>query len=431
MRDYKVQGQLGMEQDARQYVVKLAEIFKEVWRVLKDSGTCWINIGDTYNGTKVGNTNNAQKKGVNTNTFNKPRQNWAQKGSLLQLPARLALEMQSFGWSIPGQVIWWKPNGFPNSSKKRFTLDYEFLYMFSKKEKYYFEQQYEPLAESTIKESLSEYRGKGRKDYAAEGIQNPSDSKRNIIRTIRFGGNKAKGYSNEIYSGRPWEPSKRTIEPQGEYRRNAIALGWNENEDYGDWYFNKREKKSFHEHKDDGGEGMHQPHYKGLKNLSYPYGRQKRSVWKISTTPYPGLHFAVYPLKLIETPIKAGCPLYICNNCGKPAELQYAEKRINTRPGINVLQKKSGTDEDPNKAIHRADISIYRQKILRRKAGYINCNCNAGFHPGVVLDPFLGAGTTALAAKMLGRHFIGIDIKREYIDQAKERLKKYGFDMQG
>ena len=158
-----------------------------------------------------------------------------------------------------------------------------------------------------------------------------------------------------------------------------------------------------------------------------PYGangRNKRAVWTIPTKPFPEAHFAVYPEKLIEPTIQAGCPRYVCKKCGK-ARMKIIDnsERINTRPGLDTGNMKSGKDIDPNKELHNSDLSKYRQQIKYKEIGYTDCGCNAGFEGGIVLDPFSGAGTTAVVAKKQGKQYLGIELKQEYIDMANKRIR--------
>ena len=153
-------------------------------------------------------------------------------------------------------------------------------------------------------------------------------------------------------------------------------------------------------------------------------GRNKRAVWTIPTKPFPEAHFAVYPEKLIEPMIQAGCPRYVCKKCGKArVKIIDNSERINTRPGLDTGNMKSGKDIDPNKELHKSDLSKYRQQIRYKEIGLTDCGCNAGFEGGVVLDPFSGAGTTAVVAKKQGKQYIGIELKQEYIDMANKRIK--------
>ena len=133
-------GQLGLEPTPQEYIEHLCGIFDEVKRVLKPTGACWVNLGDTYNGAKTGNTETNKNAKVVADTFKKsPVQGLGQK-SLVQIPARFAIAMCDRGWILRNEIIWHKPNVMPQSVKDRFTVDHEKFYFFTKEPTYYFNQ---------------------------------------------------------------------------------------------------------------------------------------------------------------------------------------------------------------------------------------------------------------------------------------------------
>lgn len=133
-------GQLGLEPTPFEYIEHLLMIFDEVKRVLKPTGACWVNIGDTYNGAKNGK--------VSTDTFHKETVEGIGKKSLVQIPSRFAIGMTDHGWILRNEIIWHKPNVMPQSMKDRFTVDFEKMYFFTKEPTYYFVQQKEQSAGS-------------------------------------------------------------------------------------------------------------------------------------------------------------------------------------------------------------------------------------------------------------------------------------------
>ena len=141
-RNYHIDGQLGLEKTFIEYIDKLMTIFDEVKRILKRSGTCFVNIDDSYSGMKVGNTETIKNPNVVANDFVKPKQNIPTK-SLIGIPERFAIAMTDRGWIRRNTIIFYKPNAMPESAKDRFTNDFEYLYFFSKSSKYYFEQQFD------------------------------------------------------------------------------------------------------------------------------------------------------------------------------------------------------------------------------------------------------------------------------------------------
>ncbi len=223
LRDYKTEGQLGLEPTFQEYINKLVGIFDQVKRVLKKEGSCWVVIGDTYQSTAP-NTKNTRP----TNTGNKAAEDnfrfdsGLPGKSLLMIPQRFAIAMLDKGWILRNDIIWYKPNCMPSSATDRFTVDYEHIFFFTKSQNYYFETQYEPLQKSTIER----------------------DRYPRLSETSKY-------KDNHYYGLRD--------------RNNGIINSNGEN-------------------------------------------RIKRTVWKITTKPYPEAHFAVFPEELIKTPILAGCP---------------------------------------------------------------------------------------------------------------------------
>lgn len=170
LRDYGVEGQLGLEPTFQEYITKLCDIFDEVKRVLKKEGTCWVNIGDTYasgggasrhrgyNDPKYPNGRNGNFDEPNAN----PQQGALEK-SLCQIPSRFAIEMTNRGWILRNEIIWHKPNCMPSSVEDRFTVDFEKIFFFVKSKKYYFEQQLEPYTSPMNRwggEKTEAYQGK-------------------------------------------------------------------------------------------------------------------------------------------------------------------------------------------------------------------------------------------------------------------------------
>lgn len=273
LRDYGVDGQLGMESTFQEYINKLCDIFDEVKRVLKDDGTCWVNIGDSYDGNKRGKTDLIVSEAAKHSCENLIKKTQLQNKCLLQIPSRFAIEMTNRGWILRNELIWHKPSCMPASVKDRFTVDYEKIFFFSKSKKYYFEQQKEPMKTNDI---------------------NPPRGSKGVIGQLNSG------------------------------LRKQDLLG---RSDY--TCFDAR--------------------YKLPKDLM----RNMRCVWSINNQPFSGLHFATFPEKLVETPIKAG-----------------------TKKG------------------------------------------------GIVLDIFMGSGTTGVVAKKLGRNYIGIELNEKYVEMAERRISK-------
>jgi len=158
LRDYSVEGQIGLEADFRDYIEKLLSIFDEVHRILKPTGTLWVNLGDTYGGSGMG-TSKSDKRYASKETYrptgtesrSAALRRTSYNKSLLLIPERFAIAMVEKGWKLRNKIIWKKTNCIPESVKDRFTKSYEYIYFFVKSENYYFKQQFEPVKETSVK----------------------------------------------------------------------------------------------------------------------------------------------------------------------------------------------------------------------------------------------------------------------------------------
>ena len=321
LRDYGVDGQLGREPTFQEYITKLCDIFDEIKRVLKKTGTCWVNLGDTY-GTQSGAMRDGKFGTKNTNNQQVIQPKSIHK-CLLQIPSRFAIEMTNRGWILRNRIIWHKPNCMPSSAKDRFTVDFEELFFFVKSKKYYFEPQYE---RATYTDNRKD---KGRHQY------NNRNTQCGVLVTDK---------------------------------------------------------------------------------------RNKRCVWKIPTKGFKEAHFAVFPEALIETPIKAGCPQYICKKCGKPRE-RIIETEFIPQPDVSPERNKRGVYRKPMDKSNRWQ-HFPRGTTKAKTKGWTDCGCSAGFRPGIIMDPFMGAGTVGVVARKQLRDYLGIDLNTEYCKMAQKRISK-------
>lgn len=180
LRDYGHDEQLGSEKHFNDFVKNLANVFDEIKRVLKDTGTCFVNLGDTFNGYKAGNTSNkGYKENTVIDTFVKPKTELPNK-SLCMIPERFAIEMISRGWCLRNQIIWHKPNQMPQSATDRFTVDFEKIFFFTKKSiGYYFEQQLEPYTKPLDRWGGTDLDANGKSEWD-KGTGQTSYRKRNM-----------------------------------------------------------------------------------------------------------------------------------------------------------------------------------------------------------------------------------------------------------
>ncbi|MBW2993472.1 site-specific DNA-methyltransferase [Candidatus Woesearchaeota archaeon] len=363
LRDYGVEGQIGLEKTLEEYLDKLLTITKELKRILKKTGTLWWNHGDCYITTPMGNLGKSGwdrhsrqesqkamtnkicqvcgknfKGGVSRqfcsikclNTIsNEQRTKYraAQQKCMLLQNYRLILKMiDKQGWILRNTCIWHKPNSMPSSVKDRFSTTYEPVFFLTKSKKYWFDL-----------------------DSVRIACQEKSIER-------------AKG----IYAGNYTKEKMTAIAPKLEYG----------NPD----------------------------------RFCSPLGRNPGDLFTIPTQPFLEAHFATFPEKLVEPFIKAGCPQEICVKCGKARE-----------PISETTRTETTRNRDDG---GQRNYDGMRWISETRNIGYKKCDCNAGFKPGIVFDPFSGAGTTCLVAKKLNRNYLGVDINPDYVKMAERRIEK-------
>jgi DNA modification methylase len=304
LRDYGMAGQIGLEETPAEFIARLVEVFRQVRRVLRDDGTAWVNMGDTYaSGGRGGGGSFMAERGDGA---------WAGKGSatgwrsapaglkhkdLMGIPWRLAFALQDDGWYLRQDIIWSKPNPMPESTRDRCTKSHEYLFLLSKSPRYYYDQDAikEPVALSSIArmaQDIEQQRGSDRVPGKTNGPMKAVRSKRDSFKR---------------------DDSKREQPIPGQ------SLG------------------------------THRP---DREESDWPLDtRNKRSVWTVPTQGFKGAHFATFPPDLIRPCVLAGAPL-----------------------------------------------------------------------GGVVLDPFGGAGTTAVVAMQEGRKSILCELNPEYAAMAERRI---------
>lgn len=156
LRDYGVEGQIGLEPTPDAFVAEMVAVFREVWRVLRDDGTVWLNLGDSYAGGKQGrgDTEYEFRKGraAPCDAKQRPVPFGLKPKDLIGIPWRVAFGLQQTGWYLRQDIIWAKPNPMPESVTDRCTKAHEYLFLLSKREQYYYDAEAiaEPVAESSI-----------------------------------------------------------------------------------------------------------------------------------------------------------------------------------------------------------------------------------------------------------------------------------------
>ena len=160
LRDYGVDGQIGLEETPDAYVQRLVEVFREVRRVLRDDGTLWLNLGDSYASVHTGG-HKSQKSTVGANkvgiqeirqTKAKPNSYGLKEKDIIGIPWRVAFALQADGWYLRQDIIWHKPNPMPESVTDRCTKSHEYIFLLSKSKKYYYDNEAikEPVSDSSV-----------------------------------------------------------------------------------------------------------------------------------------------------------------------------------------------------------------------------------------------------------------------------------------
>lgn len=378
LRDYEVEGQIGLEKTLEKYLKKLLRITEELKRVLKPTGVMFWNHGDCYGNSAGRNNRVGEPKGITAGIDFKI--NAVQDKCLVFQNYRLILKMiDEQGWILRNTIIWHKPNSMPSSVKDRFSNSYDPVFMMVKNKKYWFD---------------------------LDAVRKPSQSFEPF--NIRKRKGKAVGFMAS-----PPETTK-ISKDQAESFGSPRA---------------RQHRKEFNTKMAGGGSGIkgHSGYYsKDGKLLINPAGKNPGDVWKIPTQPFPEAHFATFPEKLVEPMIKSSCPTQICKKCGKARVRIVKTELINQRP--HKLHKGRARESVDKNSPYELPAAFARTGIQGenqyKTIGWTDCGCNAGWKAGIVLDPFMGSGTVAVVAEKLRRNWLGIEIKPEYIKIAKGRLKQ-------
>lgn len=143
LRDYGIDNQIGLEETPDDYIERVVDVFREVKRVLRDDGILWVNIGDTYNGSKKGNTEIYKHKSCSDANQNFKKKLWdgAKPKDLIGIPWMLAFALRNDGWYLRQDIIWAKNNPMPEPVKDRCTRSHEYVFMLTKSKKYWFDHE--------------------------------------------------------------------------------------------------------------------------------------------------------------------------------------------------------------------------------------------------------------------------------------------------
>ena len=298
LRNYGTDDQIGLEASVERWVEQLVDVVEASGRLLKPTGSLWLNLGDSY----------SRHESVG-----------APAKSLLLGPERIALELTKRGWTVRNKIVWAKTNPMPSSVKDRLSCTWESIYLLTHSRHYYFD---------------------------LDAIRIPHRTTRTAGSTADRSGGETTGTAS--LSKPDW----------------AGPLAGNQS-------------------------GLKAA--KAAGRAGHPLGKNPGDVWHLATSNFRGAHFATFPEQLVTRPLLASCPERVCTNCDKP-----------WRRGTHRLV---------------GHLAV---------AGELEpgCDCGGEHRPGIVLDPFLGAGTVAVAARRHGRDWLGIELNPGYAELARTRIEK-------
>lgn len=315
LRDYGVDGQIGLEPTLGEHLIVMVEVFEAVRRVLKPTGTLWINYGDCYATTPNGRSAaDTKATGDDDRTFrDKPFSTIGgtlKAKDLCMVPNRLAIALQEAGWWVRSEIVWAKPNPMPESIRDRPATSHEKIFLLSKSSRYWYDA--EAVRQVPAETSIGRW---------SQDIEGQEGSHR------ANGGAKTNGTMKAVGG------------PRGKQAQTADSAG-------AAGASSGRRMAGFNERWDEA------EHLRGVGRNLRNYEPAPVAVWNIATQPFSGAHFATFPPELAERCILAGCP-----------------------------------------------------------------------KGGLVLDPFGGAGTTALVALRHGRRAALIELNTEYAGLSRRRIE--------
>lgn len=161
LRDYGVEVQIGLEQTPDEYVAEMVAVFREVRRVLRDDGTLWLNLGDSYAANRSYQVTPTKHKSLDFGRSNATKvPDGLKPKDLIGIPWRVAFALQADGWYLRQDVIWHKPNPMPESVRDRCTKAHEYIFLLSKSERYYFD--HEAIREEAVRGAAGSRFDKGK-----------------------------------------------------------------------------------------------------------------------------------------------------------------------------------------------------------------------------------------------------------------------------
>jgi site-specific DNA-methyltransferase (cytosine-N4-specific) len=390
--------QWGLERDFRDFLAKLQLLMTEIRRILKPTGTCFINLGDTYSG----GYNHSDWEGTDERFDQRMKKNkhQAQKKDHFSaktrygIPERFYINCIDDGWIARNHIIWAKSNAMPTSVKDRFQNKWESIFFFAKNKKYWFN------LDAVREKPLSEgYRPFNRRVRDAKKLDQLD-------------------LTGAMVHAKASEKEKGNYQPNG---RSNFGTGSD---------IKKNMEKA--KYKDIGSQGAAvslkermatKRKDEGLEHdscLNDPKGKNPGDIFFINPKPFVEAHFATFPTELPEKIIRCAVPEKVCKKCGVPVvNIMKPTPEYAAKLGKSWHDHENDLEQGMHQKMEKDSVTASYEKVGEKK-----CKCNAGFQPGVVFDPFMGSGTVARVALDNNRRWLGIEVNEEYVKIIKKRLMK-------
>lgn len=424
LRDYGIEGQIGLEPTLGEHISTMVEVFEAVKRVLRPDGTLWLNYGDCYashdpGGYRAGEFLNPggrapKKQGQARNRAGVYRPDGLKPKDLCLIPERLGIALQDAGWWVRKRIVWAKPNPMPESAKDRPTSSHETIWLLTKSPQYFYDA--EAVRESEVCGDHPRNMANQPKTYVPGATDHTG---------LRSGAKAARG-----------QPPRHSQYETGHQTLDSTPRG---------------------------------------------AGRNMRDVWTIATFPYPNAHFATFPPELPERCIKAGTSAKgVCGDCGAPWVREteridqgydgsrYGERAVAASggalsggtarstlgssngkltgktettgwypscacygvPALPPMPRKpaiaKGTENDAETKQKLVDWEAESYRIAAERMRLVEAAAGLPTSFASVLDPFGGSGTVGLVADRLQRDAILIDLNTEYCEMGMKRIKDDG-----
>jgi DNA modification methylase len=417
----RIDRQLGLEATPEAYLAAMVEVFRAVRRVLRDDGTCWVNIGDSYASQPAGNRipsgisqNTPKRLATDLERYNTQGKSWgdAKPKDLLLMPARLALALQADGWWVRSDIIWHKPNPMPESCTDRPTSAHEHVFLLSKRARYYYDSA--AIAEPAINAGrVVDYDGTQKNCSAGDAT---NDMRTRIQRPVEVGATRAcrnvwtiptAPFSEAHFATFPPQLVERCIRAGTSERGCCAACG-------APWV---------------------RVTERNLDNIPTRMATKRAPVDCEAMAAYLRERREALGLSRSAVDAALGTRTLYSWFEGRPAGIEPPTPEQWTKlKSVLALDDRFDeqiygtveveiTDHSPSKAPGVRTYAKAWNAETTTTGWRASCQCDADVVPCTVLDPFVGSGTTALVADRLQRHAIGIDLSIDYAAMAQRRLE--------